>query len=439
MPTRRHFLATTAALTFLPNIRSAFGADDSPGETITVGVMGLSRGASLAAGFEKQPNCHVKYVCDVDSNRANTIAASIEKIKERKPQIVGDFRKMLDDPKLDVLVCAAPNHWHAPATILGCKAGKHVYVEKPCSQTPQEGEWQVEAARKYKRVVQMGNQRRSWPKIIEGIELVRSGELGRVYYSRAWYAATRGTIGRCTEGPPPAHLDYELWQGPAPRRPYRTNIIPYNWHWFWHWGGGELANNGIHALDLARWGMGVDYPTRVTAAGGRYGFDDDQETPDTLVCTYDFPDRKSILWEGLSCNRHGIDGNPGKIPGSWDRGFGASFHGEKGTLVLDSSGYTLFSGADNEKKKVPGPGDDGLHFANFLDCIRSVGPDGPTKLPNSDIEGGHKSTLLCHLGNIAYRTGRALKCDAKNGHIVGDEDAMKLWTREYEKGWEPKV
>ena len=400
---------------------------ESANETVVVGVMGMSRGLSLAGGFENQANCVVKYVCDTDTGRANQGAVNIEKIKNRKPTVTGDFRRILDDPEVDVLVCAAPNHWHAPATIFACRAGKHVYVEKPCSHNPAEGELMVAEARKHKRIVQMGNQRRSWPKIMEAIELIKAGEIGNLYYSRAWYANTRPTIGRGQITDPPKELDYDLWQGPAPRRPYRSNLIPYNWHWFWHYGGGELANNGIHAIDLSRWGLGVDFPIRVSAAGGRYAFDDDQETPDTMMITCDFPGKKTIVWEGLSCNRRGIEGT----------GFGVTFHGDKGTLVLDSSGYTRFDGTNREKAKVPGPGDDAPHFANFLDCIRACGKDGPTKLPNSDIEGGHKSTLLCHLGNIAYRTQRTLHCDAKDGKIKNDAEAMKLWTREYEPKYDP--
>jgi len=413
----------TSAITFA----SVRAHGESPNEKVIVGVMGMSRGLHLAAGFEKQANCAVKYVCDTDTGRASQGAVNIEKIKNQKPQAIADFRRILDDPEIDVLICAAPNHWHAPATIFACRAGKHVYVEKPCSHSPAESELMVAEARKHKRIVQMGNQRRSWPKIIEAIELIKAGEIGRVYYSRAWYANSRPTIGRGQITEPPAGLDYELWQGPAPRQPYRSNLTPYNWHWFWHYGGGELANNGIHAIDLSRWGLGVDYPTRVTAAGGRYAFDDDQETPDTMMITCDFPDKKTIIWEGLSCNRRGIEGDS----------FGVTFHGDKGTLVLNSSGYTRFDGTNREKAKVPGPADDTPHFINFLDCIRAVGKDGPTKLPNSDIEGGHKSTMLCHLGNIAYRTGRALQCDARDGRIKNDDDAMKLWKREYDPKFDP--
>jgi predicted dehydrogenase len=269
----------------------------------------------------------------------------------------------------------------------------------------------------------MGNQRRSAPKVIEAMEQLREGVIGRPYFAQAWYLNNRPSIGKGKEGPPPAGLDYDLWQGPAPRRPFRDNYLHYNWHWFWHWGNGELGNNGIHTIDLCRWGLGVEYPVRVTSAGGRYHYDDDQETPDTHVVSFEFEGKKSITWEGLSCTRLPRDGNIPLVV----------FIGEKGSLSLSDGGYTISDQKGAEIKKVTGKSGDNTHFANFLDVVRNGG-----KL-NSEIEEGHKSTLLCHLGNISHRTGRALRCDAKNGHIQGDAEAMKLWKREYEKGWEPKV
>jgi predicted dehydrogenase len=335
---------------------------------------------------------------------------------------VKDFRRILDDPGVDALVVAAPDHWHAPAAILACSAGKHVYMEKPASHNAREGELAVAAARKFNRVVQVGTQRRSMPKVVEAIELIRGGALGPVRFARGWYTNTRGSIGRGNPAPVPPWLDWALWQGPAPERPYQDNVVHYNWHWFWHWGTGELGNNGIHALDLCRWGLGVDYARRITSGGGRYHFTDDQESPDTNVVTFDFGDR-AISWEGRSCQRHGIEGS----------GFGASFHGEKGTLVIDGANYTLFDAGDKPASKMAGSGSDDPHLKNFLDCIRSG------RRPNADIEEGHKSTLLCHLGNIAWRVGRTVNCDPRTGRIVGDKGAARLWGREYRKGWEPKV
>ncbi len=261
------------------------------------------------------------------------------------------------------------------------------------------------------------------PRIIEAIEAVRKGAIGRAYLAQSWYLNNRGTIGRGKEAPVPAALDYDLWQGPAPHRPFHTNYLHYNWHWFWHWGNGELGNNGIHMLDLCRWGLGVDFPTRVTSSGGRYRFQDDQETPDTHVVCFDFPGRKTITWEGLSCNR---------LPAG--KGADVMFVGENGTLVIDGQDYRVYDQAGKELRHVHGTGSlDVVHTRNFLDAVRGNG-----RL-NSEIEEGHKSTLLCHLGNIAHRLGRALTCDPKDGHIHGDKQAMALWTREYAKGWEPRV
>jgi predicted dehydrogenase len=423
---RRHFLGTAtasgiAASTLLAGRTPA--QDSSANEKIVVGVMGLSRGRSLAVNFAQQPNVEVKYVCDVDQTRAESGAQVVQGAVEKAPQVISDFRKILDDKEVDALVCAAPNHWHAPATILACNAGKHVYVEKPCSHNPQEGEWMVEAARKHNRAVQMGTQRRSGPGTIAAMQKLHDGAIGRVYASRAWYTNLRGPVHRVDPSNPPPSLDYELWQGPAPRMPFKTNVVHYNWHWHWHWGNGELGNNGVHTLDLCRWGLGVDYPIRVTSAGGRYRYDDAQETPDTHNVNFEFDSQQTICWQGLSCNKHG-------------GGF-VSFYGEEGSLELDSNGeHRVYDRNDKlvEETKSSSLGDI-EHIANFIAAIRA---DKPLSL-NAEIEKGHKSTMLCHLGNIAHRTGNTLNCDPKNGHILHDELAAKLWQREYADGWQPRV
>ncbi|HWY87576.1 MAG TPA: Gfo/Idh/MocA family oxidoreductase [Gemmataceae bacterium] len=419
---RRHFLAASAAGVALAG--TAAGQDSQgANQKLLVGVMGTGgRGLGLATSFQRQAGVEVAYVCDCDQTRAERAAAAVQKITNRSPRVVTDFRRILDDKAVDILVVATCNHWHAPAAILGCAANKHVYVEKPCSYNPREGELLVQAARKNKRHVQMGNQRRSWPKVIEGIEEVRKGAIGRAYFAQAWYINNRPSIGRGKAEAPPKGLDYDMWQGPAPRRPFHSNYLHYNWHWFWHWGNGELGNNGIHMIDVCRWGLGVDAPVRVTSAGGRYRFEDDQETPDTQLVSYEFEGRKAINWEGLSCSRLPA----GQIAD-------VVFHGETGTLAIRGGGYTVHDVSGKELRRERGPSDDALHLANFLNGIRTG-----ARL-NSEIEEGAKSTLLCHLGNIAHRTGRALQCDPKTGHIQGDKAAMAYWTREYEKGWEPRV
>jgi predicted dehydrogenase len=423
---RRRFLqvASTAPMLAMPMIRTATAGSTRPSETLIVGIMGMGgRGSNHLETFGAAPGVEIAYVCDVDERRAGQAADAAGRGGKKTAKAVGDFRRILDDKAVDALVVATCNHWHAPAAILACAAGKHVYVEKPCSHNPREGELLVEAARKHNRVVQMGNQRRSWPTIIEAIEQVRSGAIGRPYFAECFYGNTRPATGRGKEVPVPSGLDYELWQGPAPRRPYRDNIHPYKWHWFWHWGNGELGNNGVHMIDVARWGLGVDYPTRVTSSGGRYRYEDDQETPDTHVVSFEFEDRKAITWEGRSCNPVRPGGAKADVV----------FYGETGALEITGGGYTITDLKGKPVKKGSGRGGDTVHVTNFLASAR-----GEAR-PNSEIAEGHKSTLLCHLGNIAHRTGRSLRCDPKDGRILDDPQAMNLWSREYAKGWEPRV
>jgi predicted dehydrogenase len=419
--TRRTFLASAAAAATLASPARALGSDSR----IILGVIGTGgRGTELGRLFSTLPDVVVTYTCDVDEDRANKAAAAVGKKAAAAPKPVTDFRRVLDDKEVDSVIVATCNHWHAPAAIMACNAGKHAYVEKPCSHNPREGELLVQAARKHKRMVQMGNQRRSYGHYIDAIKQLRDGILGRTYLAKSWYFNNRPPTGTGKLTDPPKGIDWDLWQGPAPRRPFKDNYLHYTWHWFWHWGNGELGNNGIHSIDICRWGLGVDYPVRVTSAGGRYRYEDDQETPDTHTVGFEFANRKLITWEGLSCNS-----NPA------GPGFDIIFHGEKGSLVLRDGGYTLHDPKGKETQKVAPPKGNGMnnHAGNWLAAIRGEGQ------LNSEIEEGHKSTLLCHLGNIAHRTGRALKCDPKDGKIQGDAEAMKLWTREYEKGWEPKV
>ena len=379
---------------------------------------------SQGAGFAKFPGVEVKYLCDVDSTRARACADTLVQHDVKRPETTTDFRHILDDKNVAALVCAAPNHWHGPATILACAAGKHVYVEKPCCHNPREGELMVAAARKHRRAVQMGSQLRSGPGIREAIQKLHEGVIGRIYLVRTSYRADRESMGRGQLAEVPSHLDYELWQGPAPRLPYLDNMVHYNWHWRWHWGNGELGNNGVHSLDLARWGLDVDFPVRVTSSGGRYHHQgDDQETPDTQTVCFEFEGDRQITWEVRSCNKHGS-------------GF-ATFYGDGGTLELGKHGeHQIYDLQEKKIEEAPGKSrGDTEHFTNFLNAIRG---DQPLNL-NAEIADGHQSTLLCHLGNIVHRTGRALNCSPQNGHPLGDPEAMALWSREYELAWEPVV
>jgi predicted dehydrogenase len=301
------------------------GAND----LIRVAIIGCnSRGASVAGTFARQLRTEVKYICDVEEVALQKGIKAVWDVTGKEPKGIKDFRSVLGDKELDAVYIATPDHWHAPAGILCLQAGKHVYVEKPISHNPHEGEMFVEAAEKYKRIVQIGTQRRSWPTLTQGIAELQGGVIGKVYMGKAWYANNRLPIGIGKIVPVPANLDYELWQGPAPRRPYKDNLIHYNWHWFWNWGTGEALNNGTHDIDVIRWGLGLDYPTKVNSIGGRYHYKDDWETPDTQVITYEAPGA-TIVWEGRCCNGSYVD----------NRSRGVIFYGENGTLHTGENSY----------------------------------------------------------------------------------------------------
>jgi predicted dehydrogenase len=443
---RRDFIKKTsgaAAAVSLGGILPGFSASSyrnilGANEKINVASMGVnSRGLAVAKNFAAQKDCELLHVCDVDSRAAATCIDAVEKIQQKRPAATPDFRKALEDKNVDVLIVTAPDHWHAPAGILACAAGKHVYLEKPCSHNPNEGELLVKAAAKYKRVMQMGNQRRSWPNVAVAIAELHAGVIGRPYFAKTWYTNNRASIGIGKQTEVPAWLNYELWQGPAPRRPFRDNLIHYNWHWFWNWGTGEALNNGTHMADLARWGLQVDYPTKVSSSGGRYRYQDDWETPDTQVINLEFGNKALITWEGRSCNGKYTEANS----------VGVIFYGETGSMYIESgNSYKVFDLKNNLVKEVkntrpvdarniadPAQELDAYHIQNFFDGIKKGTP------VVSDIVGGHKSTLLMQLGNISQRTGRTLQVDPQNGHILNDKDALKYWSREYERGWEPKV
>jgi len=443
---RRNFLkkASTGAVAYsLGGVLPAFSAKSyrniiGANEKIAVACMGVnSRGLAVGTNFASQKNCEVLHVSDVDTRAADICINAIEKIQQKKPIATPDFRKALEDKNVDVLIVTAPDHWHAPAAILACSAGKHVYLEKPCSHNPNEGEMLVKAAAKYNRVLQMGNQRRSWPNVAAAIAELHAGVIGRPYFAKAWYTNNRPSIGIGKETAVPSWLNYDLWQGPAPRRPYKDNLIHYNWHWFWNWGTGEALNNGTHMVDLARWGLDVNYPTSVSSTGGRFRYQDDWETPDTQVINLQFGNKAMISWEGRSCNSKNNESNS----------TGVIFYAENGSLLIESSNsYKIFDlkgvlikdvknniVVDARNIANPSQALDALHIQNLFDGIKNGTPVA------SDILSGHQSTLLMQLGNIALRTGRNLQIDPINGHILHDADALKYWSRTYQPGWEPKL
>lgn len=443
---RRAFIKKTVATTtmftvggILPHFSAkSYGRIIGANDTINVSVMGVnSRGNALAQNFANQANCDVIHICDVDNRAISKCLGDLGKRQAVLAKGFVDFRKSLESKDVDALVIAAPDHWHAPASLLALEVGKHVYVEKPCSHNPAEGEMLVKAAAKYGKVIQMGNQRRSWPNVIEGINALKNGAIGRVYFGKGWYSNNRKSIGIGKEVAAPDWLDWDLWQGPAPRKNFKDNIVHYNWHWLWHWGTGEALNNGTHMIDLLRWGMQVDYPTKVSSNGGRYRYQDDWETPDTQVINLEFGDKLSMSWEGRSCNGKMVEGNS----------VGVVFYGENGSMLIPGGNtYTIFDldgkiikevkselVTDARNKTNPAEKLDALHIQNMFDAIKNG-----TAL-NADIDSGHKSTLLVQLGNISQRIGSSLNIDSKKGHIINNEAANKLWSRTYEAGWEMKL
>lgn len=411
---------------------------NAPSNKVVVAVMGVnSRGAYLARCFSELENVEVAYICDVEDGAIKNGLNELRNAK-RQPTVVKDIRELVKKNDFDALVIAAPDHWHAPAALLGVSHGKHVYVEKPCGHNPNEGELLVQAMTKYNKLIQMGNQRRSMPQIIGAVKEVRDGIIGNPYYAKAWYNNNRKSIGYGKKIPVPSTLDFELWQGPAVRKDYQDNLVHYNWHWFWNWGTGESCNNGTHEIDTCRWFLGVDFPSKVVSGGGRYAYKDDWQTPDTQTATFEFSENKAITWEGKSCNNY---------PGEGGAGRGFIIYGEKGTLVNHGNDDYAIYDYDNKLVKKMDTGSqnaannavsangnlDFFHFINFVESVR-----GNATL-TSPVTEGHKSVLLCHLANISQRTGRTLHCNPVNGHILNDKEAAGLWKREYAKGWEMKL
>ena len=420
------------------------GANDR----VNVAMIGVNdRGNGLASGFARQTAiCEISTICDVDKRAIEKCTENVRKLQTRVPKGEKDIRKMLEDRQIDAVAIAAPDHWHAPAALLSLQAGKHVYVEKPVSYCPREGEMLVEATAKYGKVLQVGTQRRSSRIVKEVVQQLHDGVIGKVHFGKSWYVNNRASIGIGKVAAVPDWLDWNLWQGPAPRTAYRDNIVHYNWHWFWHWGTAETANNGPHTVDVMCWAMNVKYPTKVSSIGGRYYYkgEDDWETPDTQIVNIEFGNDCSMLWEGYSCSGRNIENTSG----------GTVFHGDKGSLFLTgSNNYQIFdkrnnvvkdsrsdtSGAQQDRVNpatgavVPEAGGDAVHIINFIEAIQKGIPLA------APIEGGHKATLLMQLANISLRTGRTLNINPANGHSINDSEAQQYWNRSYEPGWEPKI
>lgn len=417
---RREFMAGVGGTAAVLAANSVRGAEPAS-ERVRIGVIGVrGRGSELIATVVKDPRAEIVAVCDIDDASFARPMKILESAGAKSVRSEKDFRKLLDDRTIDAVFVAAPDHWHALLTVMACQSGKDVYVEKPVSHNIVEGRRMVEAARKYARIVQAGTQRRSSPEIAEALEIVRSGGIGKVGSARTWIVHKRNSIGHGSPGPVPAGVDYAMWQGPAPDRPFYPNRFHYNWHWFWNWGTGELGNNGIHAIDLARWGLGLDAPTSIVSTGGNFVLDDDEETPDTQVAIWRFP-TAILIWEHRIWSKHPIDGSS----------FGVSFEGDQGTLIIGEREWKVVEGKTTAGGKIADP--QAAHIANFLECVKS------RKKPNAEIEIGHLSTRLCHLGNVAQRVGRRVDFDASTERFVNDAEADKLLSREYGKRFEMPV
>ena len=443
MTTRRNFIkkttAGTAAVTLgglvLPKMGYAniIGANDH----INCAVIGIrSRGKAHVRAIHADPNATILYNCDVDDNILEEHNAWCQKNIGYVPKVEKDFRKILDDKEVDAVFIATPEHWHAPMAIMALQAGKHVYVEKPCSHNPHENELLVAAQNKYKKKVQMGNQQRSARTSMKAVEEIRAGIIGEVFKGEAYYSNNRGSIGIGKKVAVPKTLDWDLWQGPAPKTDYKDNVHPYNWHWFRTWGTGEIHNNGTHEIDICRWALGVDLPETVTSFGGKFAHkDDDWEFVDNQQVTYQFKGNKFITWTGHS---RGImkPERPGR---------GITIYGSKGSIELSRNFYKLY-GLDGKPIKLEYEksqsattntqgigGLDVYHVSNFFDAIRK-----DTSL-QADINDANISTMLCHLGNMAQDAGETLKIDTTSGKVLNNKKVMENWKREYQKGWEPKL
>ena len=437
---RRDFLnQSTKALVGVTALSSVnvLGSNDK----ITVAVMGVrGRGRALAAEFAQRSDVEVAAVCDIDDSVFDRAIKGVTDQQKRAPRIEKDVRRLLDDKSIDAMIIATPIHWLAVASVWACQAGKDVYVEKPMCHNIAEGKLMVQAVQKYKRVLQVGSQRRSATFLKEAAEYVQSGKLGKIGMARTWMASKRPSIGHYADEPVPPGVDYNLWLGAAPERPFNRNHFHYNWHWNWNYGGGELANNGPHAMDMACALLGIGLPNRVSSSGGLNVFNDDHVTPDTQITTWEYPGL-TLMWEnrqwsgfGLAagfplpdyCASQASGTSPRKGAYSSEFSFGVALYGDQGTLFAYDTDWEVYHQGQEVIRRCGNLGGK-EHIANFIDCMRTRAK------PNAHVENGYLASSLCHMGNIAFRLRRNLQFDPKTQVFVGDEEANGLLKRTYRK------
>jgi predicted dehydrogenase len=422
---RRQFLKQSAAGLGLAGVHTLASANRAvaANDKIAVACIGVrGQGGSLLHTFAAQKDVAVTHICDLDDGVREKRGKEVETKTGKLPKLLKDYRDILNDKSVDAFVIGTPDHWHALPTVHGCQHGKDVYVEKPDGHNVNEGKMMVAAARKYNRMVQLGTQARSAPDLFEAIKYVQSGALGKVIYGRAWETDRQGDIGKPADGTPPPGVDYDLWLGPAPLRPFNVRRFHGSWRWFFDYGCGDLGNDGVHRLDFCRWLMGVtELPRAVSCAGGKFFFDDAQEWPDTMVVTYEYPGQvltyEMRLWSK---------------PRLFDCTEGAAVYGENGWLLVSNDGWRAYDGKGKLVKEMGGRGVAlGLHVRNFLDAVRSRRREEL----NQEIGQGHVSSVMCHAGNVAWRTGKKLRLDPKT-ESFDDAEANKFLGREYRKGFE---
>ncbi|MCL4841216.1 MAG: Gfo/Idh/MocA family oxidoreductase [Bryobacteraceae bacterium] len=418
---RRDFLRAAGAAAIATAAHPILGANDR----IRVGIIGLGgRGNNHMTSYAAIQTCEVAGLCDVNQAARERGVALIQKLRGNRPKEYQDMRQMFEDKDIDAVSMATPNHWHSLGTIWAVQAGKDVYCEKPASHNIYEGRKMTEAARKYKRMVQIGSQSRSKPHMIKAVQLLREGVIGKVYMAKGLCYKRRKSIGVTPAEPVPAGVNWDMFLGPAPMRPFTQNRFKYNWHWFWDTGNGDIGNQGIHEMDIARWGLGVDLPTNAVSTGGKYVYVDDQETPNTQLATFDYGD-KQIVFEVRGI----ITGGESSFQPRGNATVGVVFYGGDGYMVLSGGGFSVYKGEDRQltMEEKPAPGDTKEHIENFLAAVRSR---KHTDL-SADVEIGAKSMELVHLANISYRVKRAIQYDYASMTIKNDPEAAKLLTREY--------